>query len=108
MKTFIKEITWRLGTLNEHGWGNGYVCIPPGHPMYEVAYDDIPVDVHGGLSFACPAKDLDWPEIPEDCKDCWIVGFATAHYGDTVENCDKWYVESQAEKLAEQLLTLFV
>jgi|SRR3972149_5302496 len=30
----------------------GYVGVPPSHPMYHKEYDDINVDVHGGLTFS--------------------------------------------------------
>jgi hypothetical protein len=34
------------------GWGNGYVVIPEGHKYHGVDYNDIPVDVHYGLTFS--------------------------------------------------------
>lgn len=30
----------------------GYLGVPKGHPWYELHYDDIQADVHGGLTFA--------------------------------------------------------
>jgi hypothetical protein len=43
--------------------GNGYVQIPLNHPWHGLHYDDIDVEVHGGLTFNA---------------DGWI-GFDTAH-----------------------------
>ncbi len=66
---------------SERGWGNGYVRIPEGHPYYEKTYDDIPVDVHGGLTFS--------DHIFENGKhfsDGYWVGFDTAHYGDDLQS----------------------
>ncbi len=31
----------------------GYVRVPPGHPYAHAGYDDVPVEVHGGLTFRC-------------------------------------------------------
>lgn len=45
---------------------NGYVRMPNGHPWQRLGYDDIPVEVHGGLTF----QDGNW------------IGFDTAHSGD--------------------------
>lgn len=35
-----------------HGALCGYVGVPEGHPDYQKGYDDVPVEVHGGLTFA--------------------------------------------------------
>ena len=56
---------------------NGYVGLPKGHAWFGKGYEDIEVDVHGGLTYASeymitnPEKDGRW----------WI-GFDTAHLGD--------------------------
>lgn len=81
---------------------NGYVHVPVGHPCERLGYDEVDVDVHGGLTFRCRASDGSW------------FGFDTAHYGD---NCKfhsspegrNWTPESVAretECLAEQLSAL--
>lgn len=89
LTAFVKQITWLIGS--ETGWGNGYVCLPKGHKYYGFDYDNIDVEVHGGLTFASDSNSLnlnDWPEVPQECrKDHWIIGFDTAHYGD---NHSKW------------------
>lgn len=79
----------------EKGWGNGYVRIPEGHPYYEKTYDDIPVSVHGGLTFS--------DHIFEDNKyfsDGYWVGFDTAHYGDDLQ---RWPVD----RVMEETIYLF-
>jgi len=45
---FIREITW-LGSI-ETGWGNGYVAVPKEHPLYGKDYNNIDIDIHGGLT----------------------------------------------------------
>lgn len=60
---------------NGAGWVNGYVRVPEGHPWHGKDYDDIPADVHGGLTYSGG----DW------------IGFDTAHLGDV------WSDEALAE-----------
>lgn len=49
----------------------GYVCVPKGHPWHGVHYDQIDVDVHGGLTFS---------ELTEN--GFWIIGFDWGHLRD--------------------------
>lgn len=56
----------------------GYVRLPPTHPMYEKHYDDIPAEVHGGLTF-CDIESC----VEKDGKGWWI-GFDCAHSGDAM------------------------
>ena len=67
--------TWN--TFSDTGWGNGYVRIPEGHEYYEKTYDDIPVNVHGGLTFGDHVFGKD-----KYFSDGYWVGFDTSHYGD--------------------------
>jgi len=86
---------------SERGWGNGYVRITEGHPYYEKNYDDIPVDVHGGLTFS--------DNIFGDSKhfsDGYWIGFDTAHYGDTKERWPMDRVMSEAKHLLKQVYHL--
>ena len=83
------------------GWGNGYVRIPDGHPYYEKTYDDIPVDVHGGLTFS--------DHIFEDGKyfsDGYWIGFDTAHYGDDIDSWPMVRVMDEAKHLLKQVYHL--
>lgn len=109
MKYFVKENTFLpRGGYMDFGWGNGYVCIPPNHPLHGVDYNNFPnLEVNGGLTFSEHASGLTtWKEIPEDCKDCWVVGFDTAHSWDTLDMWSKKAVELETKKLAEQIDSL--
>jgi len=55
----------------------GYVRIPPSHPMHGKNYNDVPVDVHGGLTFGDPEPCKEH----EDGQGYWF-GFDCAHLGD--------------------------
>ena len=70
---FTRECTWLPGM--EHGWGNGYVIIPKGHPWFEVDYKDLDdVDIHGGLTCSAYCKWIRGEWVDED-KDKWGIGF---------------------------------
>ena len=112
MKWFIRENTWIDRRYIDVGWGNGYVLIPPNHPYYEKHYDDIPVYVHGGLTFSEKLSNLNhdnWLELFEmlekenDNTDYWVVGFDTAHAGDSIHNWTKEAVKNETQRLAKQL-----
>lgn len=85
--------TWN--TFSDTGWGNGYVRIPEGHEYYEKTYDDIPVNVHGGLTFGDHVFGKD-----KYFSDGYWVGFDTAHYGDDRQ---KWPVD----RVLEETIHLF-
>lgn len=57
----------------------GYVGVPLSHPLSGFHYDAIPVNAHGGLTFASEGKDVkdtSWP------KDFYWYGWDYAHCGD--------------------------
>lgn len=100
-----------------HGWGNGYVIIPEGHPVHGMGYNDIEnqydIDVHGGLTFSDSAKTLreeNWLPNHVDAKDSdWIIGFDTAHYMDSMDNWpDEESVLRECRRLIDQLENLKV
>jgi len=107
MKTVIIENNW-LGSI-ERGWGNGYVLIPKGNLLHGKHYDDIDVDVHGGLTFP---ELVDEKMIEQwDCEHgltkedigCWMVGFDTAHYRDNISRWPQEEVQKEADNLKDQL-----
>jgi len=96
----LLENTWidrdiMLGIQIKVGWGNGYVDMPRSHPMYGKHYDEINVDVHGGLTYA------------EEVEGMWRVGFDTAHLGDCLDNWPKRAVLYEAERLMKQLEKMY-
>ena len=114
MKTIAFLRTTPKNPYFEAGDYNGYVAVPPEHPLFGKGYDKPEVealDAHGGVTFAGKASDVDDIDIYLDCKeppcDWWVFGFDTCHYGD---NSDKWNLESCTEetrRLQEQLEELF-
>lgn len=106
MKYFIREST-HLSAIKDHiGWGNGYVLLPEGHEYHGKDYDDIPVEVHGGLTFATKVtKEMleHWDQLDESDLGKWMVGWDSAHYGDSIVNWPKEKVERHTIYLKEQL-----
>lgn len=108
MKTITLPITW-LSSIDT-GWGNGYVLIPEGHPLHGKDYDSIDVDVHGGLTFASLVtkdfltRDVYIGLLDEGDIGKWMVGFDTAHYGDSKLNWPKERVVAETERLKEQIV----
>lgn len=104
MRYFIKP-THLISIAFDVGWGNGYVVIPKEHPLWGVGYDDIDVDVHGGLTYSEMADNcMGWKEVLPSDKGCWVVGFDTAHLGDNPINCNRDYVLKETIRLREQLI----
>lgn len=93
---------------------NGYVAVTQDHKHYGDFYDDVRVDVHGGLTYA----DKQLSNIEERLLgDLWWFGFDTNHLYDkqpfeyfnidrngTYRDFD--YVLDQTKSLAEQLSEL--
>jgi len=95
----LLENTHRWGPA-ERGWGNGYVRIIEGHPFYDKGYENIPVNVHGGLTFSEHIIDN------EKWSDGYWVGFDTAHYGDNQTNWTLNMVMEETKDLLRQVYHL--
>lgn len=92
----------------DFGWGNGYVIIPKGHPLHGKHYDELNqiVDVHRGLTFSGSGASMSDLVDESEHKD-WVVGFDTAHYGDSLAEWPKDAVEAETERLKKQLEDCF-
>lgn len=60
----------------------GYVAVPPGHPWHG-KYNELDVDVHGGLTYAsaCAGHVCHVPR-PGEPDNVWWLGFDFGHGGD--------------------------
>jgi hypothetical protein len=106
MKYFIQELTHLKDSGVECGWGNGYVVIPPEHPLYNVQCENMDVEVHGGLTLSKKITNGTLELFPAlDVSDlgCWLVGFDTAHYGDDGYKWSMEAVQMETERLVLQL-----
>lgn len=66
----------------------GYIGVPKTHKRYGLAYDDVDVLVHGGLTFSESGEQMGWDE------DLWYFGFDCAHSGDLVPELNKYRSDS--------------
>ena len=80
----------------------GYVAVAEGHPFYQMDYFDIPVEVHGGLTFGQTI--IPGAGILSDLVDEFVIGFDCGHLGDTIEECNAEYVRKELESLVDQLI----
>ena len=86
-KGFFKDYEYIILSLGSHPCA--YVCIDSNNPFYNQDYDDIPIDVHGGLTFADNTlyRVLQYSEkykcdTLQTIKRDWIIGWDYGHYGD--------------------------
>lgn len=118
MKTVIVEAKWKKDLshkayslfpdlISDGGWGNGYVVLDKDHPWYGKHYNNIPVDIHGGLTYSeyIDEKDLDHFNLENEDIGKYIIGFDTFHTGDTEEKWTKEAVQEEANRLLRQCQT---
>lgn len=104
---------------NRSGNWCGYVGLEPSHKYFEKSYDEIDVEVHGGLTYSnkCGGA-ICHVAKPGKEENIWWVGFDTAHCDDRSPGYDylftpilnrtlvyrtKEYVINETCKLADQL-----
>jgi hypothetical protein len=50
---YVKENVLDLSNHLKRGWGNGYVAIPPTHPLWGLDYSSVyTIDVHGIFTYS--------------------------------------------------------
>lgn len=96
MKAFTVKNTW--SNHYQHGWGNGYVAIPPTSSWHGVDYHQIPVAAHGGLTWSTTAREVRERGVAVPCHiddNDWVVGFDTVRMTDTEMNSCNVHDETQ-------------
>lgn len=83
-----------VGIMTSSGYRCGYISVPVDHPYYKVYYDEIDIDVHGGLTFSKFSKV--YPVITS--KDTYWIGFDCSHCMDL---CDLEFLKENDHKLYE-------
>jgi hypothetical protein len=76
----------------------GYVRVPPSHPAFQQKYDEIDVNVHGGLTFSELEPCIEHPD-----GQGWWLGFDCAHYYDSPydTNADRSTLDAATQGLLE-------
>jgi len=77
---------WRHDTA---GALNGYVGVLPDNPLFHCDYDELDVEVHGGLTFAGHISYMD--------ANVWWFGFDTQHAWDFAPLLEKRLTEAVAK-----------
>ncbi len=107
---FVREFPqmFALDFTISRGWGNGYVSVPKGHPWHGKSYDDLmydyDIDIHGGLTFAQTSPN--WSEEHGFNEEDWVIGFDTAHWGDSISIWPQESVEDETIKLYEMAVSV--
>lgn len=108
--TFRLPSNWYTEDSYNFGEGNGYVVLDKDHPWSGLDYDDIPVEVHGGLTYGQFVDEIhiDWSEgnITKEDIGKYIIGFDTGHYGDNRETWPLERVESETMYLMQQCINV--
>lgn len=112
MRWLVNESDWMSYEI-ERGWGNGYVIMQKSHPWFLIPYSDICYNmyfnVHGGLTYGevIDEKVLKyWSGLTKEDIGCYMIGFDTAHYGDTIHKWPKEAVIKETKELFRQVQTL--
>ena len=75
----------------DRGESNGYLVIDDKtHPWFGKEFDEIDIEVHGGLTFSREVTEeliSLYKELTSEDIGSWIIGFDTAHLYDTY---DQW------------------
>ena len=80
----------------DHKYRCAYVLIPYWHKLYEVDYNDMQVECHGGLTYSGHyLLDKKYPG--------WWIGFDCAHGGDTPEKCDLKFCINECRNIVDQI-----
>lgn len=95
----------------ESGCANGYVAVPPGHPLYGKSFMDFTLNVHGGVTFTDHYgtvkrnfKSIEYIDDGSDVSDdWWVIGFDTCHFDDSLERWPKEAVIKETHHLKHQL-----
>lgn len=66
----------------------GYVGVPEGHPCYGKDWDDLDVNVHGGLTYSDACQPGDHVPGEKESDNMWWLGFDCAHAWDFAPGVD--------------------
>lgn len=99
---FVRASRYPASISLDFGEFNGYIIVSRNNPYFGRDYDDVDIPVHGGFTFSMCAEELDWIEIPSECRNSgyWVLGWDTKHYGDTRGKWPKEKVEKETARAA--------
>ncbi len=105
----------RVAAIYRCGYANGYVAVPPEHPLHGIDYNDVEeIDIHGDLTFSKSVNEIksdgwgndteciDFDNFADIPKDYWVFGFDTMHFDDGPHHNREWCI-NETKNLMEQL-----
>ena len=110
MRIHVKEFPAMMkAAITDIGWGCGYVILDEEHPWFGMDYNDIPVTIHGGLTYGeyiSQRTIKEWDtELREDDIGKYMIGFDTGHSGDNEVKWNKEGVANEAGELLKQCIS---
>lgn len=108
----VGEFPYAIVRVPERGHYCGYIAVPPKHPWYGMDEYDLPVSVHGGITYTTHSSNEEDAYPVQLVVDAYWFGFDCAHYmdispgsgynppGATFKNRD--YVYNEIESMATQ------
>jgi len=107
IETIVVKDDYHDRRHSDFGWGNGYVLVNSSHPLYGKNWDEINLDVHGGITFS----ELVTPHLRgifglrPGAEGKWCIGFDTHHGGDTLAEWTESKVREETERLKQLVIT---
>ena len=109
-----KCMNYNYYILNLGTHPTAYVEVPKDHKYYLKNYDEIDIDVHGGLTYSDNYLIVEGEKI----TNCWFIGWDYAHFGDFIgyelnypmefrTNGKKWTTEEIQNDVYEVCKQLF-
>lgn len=96
----------KTGHRGKGGHSNGYAIIEKDQPCFNMDYNDVKVNVHGGLTFGrllTIGDFMHYKDVTLEDVGKYMLGFDTLHYNDDMTNCNKEYCQKELESLIKQL-----
>jgi hypothetical protein len=88
-------------SFNYGGYGNGYVCLPNYHPLFETQYYDININPTKNLNNIQYHINLTYSELSKN-ENLWVIGFSTIEYHLNRNNCSFEIVKDITLNLEKQ------
>ena len=117
-KGFFKDYEYIILNLGTHPCA--YICLDANSKFYQKQYGEIPIDVHGGVTFSedklyrvLEYSDEDGEETLQTIERDWIIGWDYNHFNDcngSLGFCGRKYttkeIKQEVEEAINQLIAL--
>ena len=104
----FKYLNYDCMIIYEGFYHNGYVGFTKNHPFYGLNYNDIDIDVHGGLTFSQFGGEYH-PEFNDNNEKLYWIGFDCQHHDDlekTNGSIYSWKCNKTPEYIANEIFRM--